>query len=333
MDLTIGVTLGDPTGVGPEVTLKALRRIGPQAGVRFELIGDADLAARWNQRLGLRLSWGCADDPKGWLVLRQPGSDALPSELTPGDPVAARAALAWLTCGAEAASEGRIHALVTGPVNKAAIIRSGAAFIGQTEWVAAIARTTRYAMMLLGPDDAGRWLRVALVTIHLPLRRVPDAITTAGVRQTIELAHQACLDLGLARRRVGVCGLNPHAGEEGCLGAEDMEQIAPAVEAARGLGIEAVGPLPADTLFHQAYRGDFDAVVAMYHDQGLGPLKMAAFDRGVNWTLGLPFPRLSPDHGTAYDIAGRGVANEASMEQAIRMAAELARRRRGPPPA
>jgi 4-hydroxythreonine-4-phosphate dehydrogenase len=140
----------------------------------------------------------------------------------------------------------------------------------------------------------------------------------------IELAAQACHDLGLARARVAVCGLNPHAGEGGQLGTEEQATIIPAVEAARHRGLDVVGPLAADTLFHQAYRGDFEAVVAMYHDQGLGPLKMIAFERGVNWTLGLPFIRTSPDHGTAYDLAGRGVADPSSMISAIGLAARLA---------
>ena len=181
-------------------------------------------------------------------------------------------------------------------------------------------------MMLLGHDDRGRWLRVALVTTHLPLRCVSDSLSAAKIERVIELAAQACHDLGLPRARVAVCGLNPHAGEGGDFGSEDAAIILPAVQATRRRGLEVSGPWPADTLFHLAYRDDFDAVVAMYHDQGLGPLKMIAFETGVNWTLGLPFIRTSPDHGTAYDIAGQGRANPSSMVAAIRLARQLARR-------
>jgi 4-hydroxythreonine-4-phosphate dehydrogenase len=181
-------------------------------------------------------------------------------------------------------------------------------------------------MMLLGQDDRGRWLRVALATTHLPLRQVPDSLSRAKVETVIELAAQACRDLGLPRARLAVCGLNPHAGEGGAFGTEDLEIIAPAVHAAQQRGFDAVGPLPADTVFHHALHGDFDAVVSMYHDQGLAPLKMIAFETGVNWTLGLPFIRTSPDHGTAYDIAVQGKADPSSMIAALRLAKQLAAR-------
>jgi 4-hydroxythreonine-4-phosphate dehydrogenase len=180
-------------------------------------------------------------------------------------------------------------------------------------------------MMLLGDDDRGRWLRVALVTTHLPLKLVPEQLCAEKIQRAIELAALACQDLGLPRRRVAVCGLNPHAGEGGEFGREEIDLIRPAVQAMQKKGLEVIGPLPADTLFYQAYRGDFDAVVAMYHDQGLGPLKMVAFENGVNWTLGLPFIRTSPDHGTAYDIAGQNKASPSSMRAAIRLAKQLAR--------
>jgi 4-hydroxythreonine-4-phosphate dehydrogenase len=182
-------------------------------------------------------------------------------------------------------------------------------------------------MMLLGQDDRGRWLRVALATTHLPIKLVSEHLTSAKIELVIELAAQACRDLGLPRARIAVCGLNPHAGEGGKMGTEEQTIIGPAVQAARRRQIEAIGPLSADALFYYAYRGDYDAVVAMYHDQGLVPLKMIGFDTGVNWTLGLPFIRTSPDHGTAYDIAGQGKANPSSMLAAIRLAKQLARRR------
>jgi len=217
---------------------------------------------------------------------------------------------------------------VTAPVNKEAIIRAGRAlFVGQTEFLSELAGVNRTAMMLLGADERDRWLRVALATTHVPIRRVADQLSREKIELTIELAAQACHDLGLPRARVGVCGLNPHAGEGGQLGTEEQTVIIPAVNAARDRGIEVTGPLAADTLFHHAFRGDYDAVVAMYHDQGLAPLKMIGFESGVNWTLGLPFIRTSPDHGTAYDIAGQGRANPSSMRAAIRLAKQLARTR------
>ena len=183
-------------------------------------------------------------------------------------------------------------------------------------------------MMLLGEDDRQRWLRVALATTHLPLKRVADQLSQDKIELVIELAAQSCGDLRLPRARVAVCGLNPHAGEGGQLGDEELTIINPAVRAAQARGIEVVGPLAADTLFYQAYRGEYDAVVAMYHDQGLAPLKMIGFEKGVNWTLGLPYIRTSPDHGTAYNIAGQGKANPSSMRAAIRLAKQLARTHR-----
>ncbi len=181
-------------------------------------------------------------------------------------------------------------------------------------------------MMLLGHDERGRWLRVALATTHIPLRLVPERLTSLGIQQVIELAEEACRRLGLPRARIAVCGLNPHAGEGGLMGAEEAAIIAPAVRAARERKLDVIGPLSADSLFYYAYRGDYDAVVAMYHDQGLVPLKMIGFETGVNWTMGLSFIRTSPDHGTAYDIAGQGKADPSSMRAAIQLATTLARK-------
>src|SRR5439155_15265178 len=226
---------------------------------------------------------------------------------------AALAALAWLEDGARRCLRAELDALVTAPVNKEAILRTGTAFVGQTEFLSQLAGADRTAMMLLGEDDRGRWLRVALVTTHLPIRKVAQSITVAKVELAINLAAQACRELGLPRARLAVCGLNPHAGEGGKVGTEEIDIIKPAIQAARRRRIDVSGPLAADTLFYYALRSEYDAVVAMYHDQGLVPLKMIGFERGVNWTLGLPFIRTSPDHGTAYDIAGSGRADASSM--------------------
>jgi len=199
--------------------------------------------------------------------------------------------------------------------------------VAQTEFLSELAHTTQTAMMLLGHDERGRWLRVALATIHIPLKTVSARLTPEKLLLAIELAAQSCRDLGLPRARIAVCGLNPHAGEGGEFGDEEIVTIAPTVRTAQQRGLDVVGPLSGDTVFHYALQGDFDAVVAMYHDQGLAPLKAVAFDTGVNWTLGLPFIRTSPDHGTAYDIAGKGIANPSSMIAAIRLAKQLARNR------
>ena len=323
----MGVSLGDLTGVGPEVTLKALALEPPTDPTRYLLIGDAAHARRLNEQLGLKLplqTYVGKDEP-GRFFLCQPLPDALPEGLSAGSPVAARAAVTWVREGAERCLRGELDALITAPVNKEAIVRGGQPFVGQTELLSQLAGADRTAMMLLGQDDRGRWLRVALATTHLALKLVSDHLTQAKIEMVIELAAQACRDLGLPRARVAVCGVNPHAGEGGEMGTEEQTTIAPAVQAARHRQIDVVGPLSADALFYHAFKGDYDAVVAMYHDQGLVPLKMIGFETGVNWTLGLPFIRTSPDHGTAYDIAGQGKANPSSMAAAIRLAKQLAR--------
>jgi 4-hydroxythreonine-4-phosphate dehydrogenase len=263
----------------------------------------------------------------GRFLMYNPLGEALPAELAAGSPVAARAAVAWLKDGAERCLHRELDALVTAPVNKESIIRSGQAFIGQTEFLSKLAGTERTAMMLLGQDDRGRWLRVVLATTHVPLRLVAEQLTVEKVGLAIELAARACEQLELTQSRIAVCGLNPHAGEGGEIGTEEIRIIAPAVNAARGRKLDVSGPFAADALFYHVYKGDYEIAVAMYHDQGLVPLKMVGFETGVNWTLGLPFIRTSPDHGTAYDIAGQGVANPSSMRAAIRLARQLTRRR------
>lgn len=320
----IAIALGDPTGIGPEVALKAVAAELPVDDETYLLVGDAALVRRLNEQLSLGLPIPAAGDPRRTRVTIADPSAPLPRALAPGDAAAAQAALAWLRHGATLCLRGETSALVTAPVNKEAIIRSGEAnFVGQTELLSELAGTARTAMMLLGADDRGRWLRVALATIHVPLREVASRLNRGKIELAIELAEQACRDLGLPRARVAVCGLNPHAGEGGQIGDEEITTIAPAVEAARERGADVHGPFAADTLFYYAFRGDYDAVIAMYHDQGLVPLKMIGFEQGVNWTLGLPFIRTSPDHGTAYDIAGKGVANPSSMIAALRLARDL----------
>jgi 4-hydroxythreonine-4-phosphate dehydrogenase len=325
----IGISLGDVTGVGPEVTLKAIAAELPADDTRYVLIGDAGTVQRINAQLGLNLNiTPLGNAPaSARILLTNPLPDPLPEDLVDGSPIAARAAVAWLKDGAERCLRQELDALVTAPVNKEAIVRAGHAFVGQTEFLSQLAGASRTAMMLLGHDEGKRWLRVALVTTHVSIKQVPMHITPAKIMLAIELAAQSCRDLGLPRARIAVCGLNPHAGEGGQMGDEEQTTIGPTVLNAQRKNFNVVGPLSGDTVFYHALRGEFDAVVAMYHDQGLAPLKAVAFDTGINWTLGLPFIRTSPDHGTAYDIAGQGIAKPSSMIAAIRLAKQLARGR------
>jgi 4-hydroxythreonine-4-phosphate dehydrogenase len=362
MAIRLAITLGDPAGIGPEVALKALAAEWSADDTRFILIGDPAQMAELNSRLRLGLDLNDAR-----LVVQPPDVAVPKVSRSPEGARFAHACLetaAQLCIRGEhsrkgvsrlellnperrlqAASGGRgLHALppeggvpkqvqaevagvVTAPVNKEAIIRAGLPFVGQTEFFTERAGVNRTVMMLLGPDDRNRWLRVALATVHIALREVPVKLTPDKVLLAIERAAEACELLGLPRRRVAVCGLNPHAGEGGEFGDEESRVIDPAIQQARADGLDVVGPLSGDTVFHHALHGVYDAVVAMYHDQGLAPLKLAAFDKGVNWTLGLPFIRTSPDHGTAYDLAGQGKANPSSMIEAIRLAKQLARTR------
>ena len=337
----IGISLGDVTGVGPEVALKAVAAEARRDKTKYLFIGDENLLRRLNQKLSINLPLKpfSGYGGNGKFFAATPGSasvragehpfaggtPALPANLSAGSPLAAKAAIAALRDGARRCLRGELDALVTAPVNKEAIVRAGHKdFTGQTEFLSGLAGAKRTAMMLLGHDEKNRWLRVALATIHISIKSVPKKLTPEKITLAIELAAQACRDLGLPRARVAVCGLNPHAGEGGEFGDEEIKMISPTVAAAKKRGLDVVGPLSGDTVFHYALRGDFDAVVAMYHDQGLAPLKAVAFDTGVNWTLGLPFIRTSPDHGTAYDIAGKGIANSSSMIAAIRLAKQLA---------
>ncbi|PYK30463.1 MAG: 4-hydroxythreonine-4-phosphate dehydrogenase PdxA [Verrucomicrobia bacterium] len=298
----IAIALGDPTGIGPEVTAKALAAELPCDDTLYTILGEHPL-------------------------IRELSTERVRVIATERGASPAATAMVCLKAGAEMCLRGEARALVTAPVSKEAIIRAGYKdFIGQTEYLSALAGTTNTAMMLLGADENGRWLRVALATTHVPLRKVAEHLSREKVDLAIELAARACAQVGLSRRRVAVCGLNPHAGEGGNLGTEEQSTITPAVQACKARGLDVHGPFAADALFYYVLRGDYDAVVAMYHDQGLVPLKMIAFERGVNWTLGLPFVRTSPDHGTAFDIAGKNIANPSSMIEAIRLAKKLAQR-------
>jgi 4-hydroxythreonine-4-phosphate dehydrogenase len=294
------VTPGDPAGVGPEVAVKALRSLGTPA----VLVGDPDAIECWSGPLPRVTTVG----PVSGLAILDPRLDE-PTEVA-AIRVATRACL-----------DGAARALVTGPIHKARLAARGFHHPGHTDFLAELCGVQRPVMAFVGGD-----LRVCLVTVHVPLRHVADRITRARVLHTLRVAHAALRDqLGIARPRLLVCGLNPHAGDSGLLGREEIEEIAPACAQASAEGLRVTGPVSSEAAFRSMTQGRADMVVAMYHDQGLAPLKLVDFGRSVNWTLGLPMVRTSVDHGTADDIAGQGIADPASMIAAIQLALDLSR--------
>jgi 4-hydroxythreonine-4-phosphate dehydrogenase len=321
--VTVGISAGDPTGIGPEVVLRALRRTPP--GARVVVIGDRRVFAETARRLGR--------PGAGWRVIG-PG-DAWPAgarrlllhvgrrrRFVPGrpSPAAGAASLAYLRHAVRLARAGALQALVTAPVTKWAIERSGTPFRGQTDYLARALRARRVATMFVAPR-----LRLVLLTRHLPVRRVAAAVTARTARQTLAVALEGLQrHFGLRRPRIAVCGLNPHAGEGGLFGREEHTVLRPAMAALRRRGVRWIGPVPADGFF--ARPAAADAVVCWYHDQGLIPFKMLARGRGCQVTLGLPVVRTSPDHGSAHGIAGRGRADPGSMRYALALAVRLARR-------
>ena len=321
----VAISMGDPTGIGPEVTLAALRRGRLGRALTPILVGDLDLYRATAARLGSGtrcVAWEPGTPlARGALAVRVVAT--LPERARrPGRSTVAggRAAHAAILEAVRLVRGGLADALTTAPISKANLAAAGLAASGHTELLAQLAGDVPVRMMLAGPR-----LRVVLVTTHLALAAVPRAIDTPTVLETLRIADHALRQrFGLRRPRLAVAGLNPHAGEQGLFGDEERRAIAPAVRAARRAGIDARGPLAADSAFPLALGGQFDAVVCMYHDQGLAPFKLLHFADGVNVTLGLPFVRTSPDHGTAHDIAGRGVADWRSMAAALRLAARLA---------
>ncbi|NLD67954.1 MAG: 4-hydroxythreonine-4-phosphate dehydrogenase PdxA [Limnobacter sp.] len=318
----IAVTLGDPCGIGPEIVVKACNDPRLDAALRDRLIvvGDPGLLQREAERLGLPA-------PRVAEVALPGGP--LPADLPVGrvDPRAGDAAYRFVVHAAGMAMRGEVAAVVTAPLAKEAMHAAGHAYPGHTELLAECAGGADVRMMLANDE-----LRTVLVSIHVPLIEAIARVRRDNVLSTIRIADAALRHAGIERPRLAVAGLNPHAGESGMFGREEIEQIAPAVAQARAEGIDASGPWPPDTVFMRARGfGEFDAVIAMYHDQGLIPVKYLGLDDGVNVTIGLPFVRTSPDHGTAFDIAGRpgpdgrGLADPRSLLAAIRQAARLAR--------
>lgn len=322
----IAISLGDPSGIGPEVTGKALLAL--RGAVAPVVYGDPRLFDGPLAALGLPvIAPGARIPARGALVAvtRLPAAFARPGRPAPAG---ALAQLAFLQAAFDAVANGEADALVTAPVSKAQIARVLPGFSGHTEWLEARTGAARSVMML-----AGEKLKVALVTNHLALRRMLRTLAPAHIAETIAVTHRALRDdLGLARPRIALAALNPHAGEEGAFGDEEARLLRPALALAARGGTPALGPFPADSVFFRAALGEFDAVVALYHDQGLIPVKLldaVGGDPAVNVTLGLPIVRTSPDHGVAYDLAGKGKANPASMIAALRLAARIAATRAG----
>lgn len=326
----VGLTMGDPAGIGPEVVVKAMNAADLYASVCPLAIGDEATFRATIARLGLNLEVRPVAEPAdgeyrpGVLDLYQATTEDL-TGIAPGvvQPVAGKAAAECVIAATKLALAGKIDALATAPLNKDALNQAGYHYPGHTEMLADLTETKDYSLTLI----AGQ-LRVIHVTTHVSMRRALDLVDQARVLRIIRLANRFCQYLGVAAPRVAVAGFNCHAGENGLFGSEEIEQIRPAIDEARGEGIDATGPWPGDTIFYRASKGEFDIVVAMYHDQGHIPVKMLGFEAGVNTTAGLPIIRTSVDHGTAFDIAGKGLASYGSMLEAVKLAASLARERK-----
>jgi 4-phospho-D-threonate 3-dehydrogenase / 4-phospho-D-erythronate 3-dehydrogenase len=322
----LAITLGDANGIGPEVAVRALRDLATRRCCEAVVVGDEHVVQQALALIG-------ETDSDGPEIVVDEFARSTFGDVQPGavDSRAGDAAFRWLSRAIDLALAGDVDAIVTAPLNKYALHQAGHDYPGHTEILAERCGIEQYAMMLYVPPGATvsgpHGLAVAHVTLHTSIASVPGLLTQQRVRQTIELIDGFLRRVGCERPRVGVCALNPHAGEEGLFGNEEATIIRPAVKAAAAAGIDAAGPFPADTLIKRAAEGEFDGVAAMYHDQGHIALKLLAFGRAVNVTLGLPIIRTSPSHGTAFDIAWQGKADPAGMIAAIQTAAMLAANR------
>ncbi len=337
----LGITMGDPAGVGPEIIAKALAQPAVASSCKPVVIGDRSVMTATLELLHSPLEVHavgspaeCRFAPGAIECLDLANVDAGRLLKASVSAEAGRAAYAYIETGVKLCQSGAIDGLVTAPINKEALAAAGVQHSGHTEILAKLSGTADFAMLLMGKE-----LKVIHVTTHVALRRVPDLVTRERVLKVIRLAQRTMNGLGQPRPKIAVCGLNPHAGEDGLFGDEENTQIIPAVEAARREGLDVYGPLPADTLFSRARGGEFDIVVAMYHDQGHVPVKTLGFTydeaagtwtglSGVNVTVGLPFLRVSVDHGTAFDRAWKGIANPESMVEALDVAVRMLAARR-----
>ena len=329
-DRPLALTQGDPAGIGPDITIAAWMRRHELSLQPFVYIGDPDALAARARMLEIDLPISEATAATACSIF----ADALPvlpikigSEIEAGRPhvASARSTITAIETAVALSLSGEASATVTNPIAKSVLYEAGFGFPGHTEFLADLAeratgRPCRPVMMLAGPK-----LRAIPVTIHIPLKDVPTALNEDLILETCRIAaHDLRHRFGLLHPRLAIAGLNPHAGEDGAIGREDLDMIEPAIEILRREGINAVGPLPADTMFHDEARTRYDVAICMYHDQALIPAKALGFDDSVNVTLGLPFIRTSPDHGTAFSLAGKGIARESSLVAALRLAGELA---------
>ena len=334
---TIAITTGDPAGIGPEVVLKALADRELLKTARWVVIGDAAILNMVGKQIGLKPPDCIVQDTAQISAQSSCGKKAQqpteiaqvclldlrqlePSQFIIGklDAVCGRAALEYVRTAAQLCLDGQADAMVTAPLNKEAVSLTGQSFTGHTEFIAELAEAPESRMLLVNDH-----LRVIHVSTHRSLRSACE-VDTPRILRTIQLGNNALQSLGFNQPRIAVCGLNPHAGENGLFGSEDLELIAPAIQSAQNMDMICEGPFPADTIFIKAVRGAYDLVVAMYHDQGHVPMKLLDFENTINVSLGLPIIRTSVDHGTAFDIAGKNQADPSSMKAAMRLAVTMA---------
>lgn len=326
--VTIGITMGCPVGIGPEIIVRYFAENSLPVGIQPVVIGDRGVLVRIANQLGLPshfVTWRPDKPPPTVGIPVIQVTDLAANDLVWGCPTIAtgHAMASYIEYAVTLAQRGILQGITTCPISKFSLQNAGYSFPGHTEMLASLTKISNYAMMM-----AGKRLRVTLVTIHRPLRDVATVLSIEAIHRLVCITHSAlATDFAISQPRIAVAGLNPHAGEDGIFGDEEARLIAPAIALSKKEGINVSGPIPPDTVFFKAAAGDFDAVVAMYHDQGLIPFKMLHFEDGVNVTLGLPIVRTSVDHGTAYDIAGKGLARHASLAEAIRLAAAIATNR------
>ncbi|BCB96767.1 4-hydroxythreonine-4-phosphate dehydrogenase [Dissulfurispira thermophila] len=310
----IAITTGDPSGIGPEIVFKAIMSHEIAGLCEPIIIGDIAVVEEVAEKLNIQV------DLNSLKIINTNEIKDRNFQRCQSTAQGGKACAAYIKRAVELALDKEVDAIVTAPISKESLKMAGLKWHGHTEMLAELTDTKDYAMMFYSNK-----LKLILVTIHTAIKNVPALITKNRVLKTINLAKKACYMMAIENPRIAVAGLNPHAGETGIFGDEEIREIIPAVNEAQNMGISVSGPYPADTLFHRAYNGEFDIIVCMYHDQGLIPLKMIAFDKAVNVTIGLPIIRTSPDHGTAYDIAWKGIANPSSMIEAIKLALKLRR--------